>query len=127
MKTIAFYAGSFDPFTIGHLALIKQASSMFEYIIIGIGINPEKERRFSKEDMKKGIEETLKQENINNAKAIIYEGYTYEAAKKNNSTLLIRGLRNETDYIYEEKIDRTAPCRVAGDLCDSLRPKCARR
>ena len=59
MKNIAFYAGSFDPFTNGHLELVKQASFIFDSIIIGIGINPQKERRFLKEEMKTAIEETL--------------------------------------------------------------------
>lgn len=104
MKNIAFYAGSFDPFTLGHLELVKQASQIFEYVIVGIGINPNKERRYKKEDMKIAIEESLIAENILNAKVVIYEGYTYEAAKENGSYFLIRGLRNETDYLYEEEI-----------------------
>ena len=106
MKNIAFYAGSFDPFTLGHLELVKQASQIFEYVIVGIGINPNKERRYKKEDMKIAIEESLIAENILNAKVVIYEGYTYEAAKENGSYFLIRGLRNETDYLYEEEIAR---------------------
>ena len=104
MKNIAFYAGSFDPFTLGHLELVKQASLIFEYVIIGIGINPNKERRYTKGEMKIAIEESLISEKIPNVKVIIYEGYTYEAAKENASCYLIRGLRNETDYIYEEEI-----------------------
>lgn len=101
---IAFYAGSFDPFTNGHLELVKLASKTFSMVIIGIGINEEKRPRFDKEKMKIAIEETIKQENLNNCQVIIYEGYTWEAAKNNNSTLLIRGIRNETDYHYEEEI-----------------------
>ena len=104
MKNIAFYAGSFDPFTNGHLELVKQASFIFDSIIIGIGINPQKERRFLKEEMKTAIEETLKEEKLNNCKVVIYESFTYQAAKDNDSSILIRGLRNETDYLYEEEI-----------------------
>ncbi len=104
MKNIAFYAGSFDPFTNGHLELIRQASNTFDRVIIGIGVNPDKERRFDKNEMKTAIEESLAVENINNCKVIIYKGYTWESAKENKSSILIRGLRNETDYHYEEEI-----------------------
>ena len=104
MKNIAFYAGSFDPFTNGHLELIKQASLIFDSIVIGIGINPNKERRFPKEKMKIAIEESLEKENITNFKVVIYSGFTYKAAKENFSYILIRGLRNETDYLYEEEL-----------------------
>ena len=101
---IAFYAGSFDPFTNGHLELVELANKTFSRVIIGIGINKEKRPRFDKEKMKIAIEETLKQEKLDNCQVIIYEGYTWEAAKKNNSNLLIRGIRNETDYHYEEQL-----------------------
>lgn len=48
MNNIIFYAGSFDPFTLGHLELVKQASSIFSKIIIGIGVNPEKKGDMTK-------------------------------------------------------------------------------
>lgn len=104
MGMIGFYAGSFDPFTNGHLAIIKKASKCFEKVIVGIGKNTEKRSRFDKYKMKEAIEKTLEEENIQNAEVIIYEGLTAKTAKEYNAEILIRGLRNGTDYAYEENI-----------------------
>ena len=101
---IAFYPGSFDPFTNGHLHVVKTACKLFDKVIIGIGINFQKERRFSNEIMKSAIQETLKLENINNAEVIIYEGLSVDIAKEYNCNYMIRGLRNDMDYQYEENL-----------------------
>ena len=102
----AFYPGSFDPFTNGHLHVVKTACNLFDMVIIGIGINFQKERRFSNIAMKKAIEETLLLENIDNAQVIIYDGLSVDAAKENNCNFLIRGLRNDMDYQYEENLSQ---------------------
>lgn len=101
---VAFYPGSFDPFTNGHLHVVKTACKLFDKVIIGIGINFQKERRFSNEIMKEAIQETLELENINNAEVIIYEGLSVDIAKKYNCNYMIRGLRNDMDYQYEENL-----------------------
>ena len=101
---IGFYAGSFDPFTNGHLAVVKKATSCFDEVIIGIGVNYLKTRRIDETKMKEAIEETLKQENITNAKVILYTDLTVDEARKYDADMLIRGLRNGTDYDYEENI-----------------------
>ena len=104
MGMIGFYAGSFDPFTNGHLQVVKKASKCFDKVIIGIGYNAEKQARLEKEKMKEAIEKTLQELNLNNVSVTIYTGLTVDEAKKNNCDILIRGLRNGTDYQYEENI-----------------------
>lgn len=104
MGMIGFYAGSFDPFTNGHLEIVKKVAKCFDQVIIGIGNNTEKSIKINKEKMKIAIEETMKELNLKNVKVILYEGLTIDAAKKEGSHLLIRGLRNGTDYQYEENI-----------------------
>ena len=99
---IGFYTGSFDPFTNGHLHVVKKAAEVFDKVIIGIGIHPTKRRRFDKEEMKSAIEKVLKNENLNNVEVIEYDNLSVDCAKANNSTYLIRGIRNGTDYEYEE-------------------------
>lgn len=103
MKT-AIFAGSFDPFTLGHLHITKVASSAFDKVIICIATNPEKHRTFSKELMKKGIEETIKENKLSNCKVICYDGLIVDLAKKENAQIIVRGLRNFGDFEYEEKV-----------------------
>ena len=101
---VAFYAGSFDPFTNGHLHVIQKAAKVFNKVVIGIGDNPDKKRRFDKELMKNTIEKILKNRKLNNVKVICYDNITVDVAKENNATFLVRGVRNGMDYEYEENM-----------------------
>lgn len=103
---IGFYSGSFDPFTNGHLHIIKTASKIFDKVIVGIGINYQKKRRFDSLLMKYAIEKTLKNEQLHNVEVITYNSLTVDIALKYNSNFLIRGLRNDTDYAYEENLSQ---------------------
>ena len=99
-----FYAGSFDPFTMGHLHVVKTASKLFNKLVIGIGDNNQKERKYNKSLMKEAIEKTLVAENIENAVVVIYDGLSVDAAKANDCNFLVRGIRDDMDYYYEENI-----------------------
>ena len=59
MNTIGFYAGSFDPFTKGHLQIVTKAANCFDKVIIGIAYNSEKDVRIDKEKMKNAIKQTI--------------------------------------------------------------------
>lgn len=59
MNRTAIYPGSFDPFTNGHLDIVKKAAALFDEVYIVIGINAKKQRAFDIEKMKSAIEETL--------------------------------------------------------------------
>lgn len=101
---IGFYAGSFDPFTNGHLHVVETSAQLFDKVIIAIGVHSYKTRRFSKSKMKKAIEKVLVNRNLTNVEVIIYDGFTSDIAIEHESTFLIRGLRNGMDYQYEENI-----------------------
>lgn len=101
---IGFYAGSFDPFTNGHLHVVTQSAKLFDRVIIGIGVNPKKTRRFDKELMQKAIEQVLVRNNLNNVTVISYDNLSVDVAIENDSTFLVRGIRNGMDYEYEENM-----------------------
>ena len=114
---VGFYAGSFDPFTNGHLQIVKKTAKCFEKVIIGIGYNSEKQSRINKEEMRKAIEETIKELDLTNVTVTLYEGLTVDEAKKQEADILIRGLRNGTDYQYEENISEMNEKISGMDTC----------
>ena len=101
---IGFYAGSFDPFTVGHLHIVKTASQMFDKVIVGMGVNPSKIRKYDKDDMVQAMMETFKNNGLDNVECVIYDGLTYDVAAASGATILIRGIRNGMDYDYEENL-----------------------
>ena len=104
MNKVAIYPGSFDPFTNGHLDIAKRASAIFDKTVIIIGVNVNKKRVFDANEMKIAIEKTLKFNHIENCEVIIFNGLIAEYAKQNNISYMVRGLRNNMDYNYEENI-----------------------
>lgn len=104
MSNIAIYPGSFDPFTNGHLDIVKKGSQLFDEVHILIGVNANKKRSYDSELMKKAIEKTLDENDISNCRVCIYEGLVAEYTKQNGIGYMIRGLRNNMDYNYEENI-----------------------
>ncbi len=104
MNKTAIYPGSFDPFTNGHLDIVKKASVLFEKVYIVLGTNPQKKRSFACDGMKEAIEKTLAAIGITNCEVYVYDGLIAKFAKENNIKYMIRGLRNNLDYNYEENI-----------------------
>lgn len=100
----AVYAGSFDPFTIGHLHVLRQACQIFDKVYVAIAVNSEKNRRVDKDLMKEAIERVIKNNGINNAEALVFNGLTVDLAIEKGARFLVRGLRNGTDYEYEENL-----------------------
>lgn len=101
---VGFYAGSFDPFTIGHLHIVKVASKLFDKVIVGIGVNPKKTRRYDKNLMRDAIDNLLISERITNCEVVLFDGLTADVAKDYKTTFLIRGVRNGIDYDFEENL-----------------------
>lgn len=104
MSNIAIYPGSFDPFTNGHLDIVKKGSKLFDEVHIIIGTNMNKKRSYDSDTVKDAIEKTLADNGITNCRVIVWNGLIAEYTNKNNVGYMIRGLRNNMDYNYEENI-----------------------
>ncbi|QSE99077.1 pantetheine-phosphate adenylyltransferase [Fulvivirga lutea] len=103
MKKVAIFPGSFDPFTKGHEDIVLRGLELFDEIIIGIGHNSNKHNRYFDIDKMVGyIEKTF--ENHPNVSVIVYNELTAQLAKKHDAKFLLRGLRNTTDFEYENSI-----------------------
>ncbi|MBH76413.1 MAG: pantetheine-phosphate adenylyltransferase [Flavobacteriales bacterium] len=98
----AIFPGSFDPFTLGHLDIVKKSEKIFDKIVIGIGENDSKKPLFSIEKRKKIIEKIFKK----NKKIIVkdYNCLTVDFCKINNLRFIIRGLRNSSDFQKEKEL-----------------------
>lgn len=102
MKKIAVFPGSFDPFTIGHEAIIRRALSLFDEIIIAVGANVLKKNFYSLETRKEMISRAFKNEP--RVKVDHYEGLTVEYCNKKGAGFLVRGLRTAADFEFERAI-----------------------
>jgi pantetheine-phosphate adenylyltransferase len=103
VKRIALFAGSFDPFTKGHEDIVLRGLKVFDEIIIAIGYNSQKSSRyFPIEMMVERIEGTFKGDK--RIKVLTYSELTAELARKLGARFLLRGLRNTTDFEYENSV-----------------------
>lgn len=102
MARTALFAGTFDPFTIGHYSIVKRALPMFDKIIIGIGTNSGKKCMFSVEERTKAIEKVFADETRVEVK--VYNCLTMDFAKKVGAGVLLRGVRSTKDFEYEREI-----------------------
>lgn len=101
-KRIAVFPGSFDPFTIGHKAIIEKALPLFDNIIIAIGVNSQKTPFFSLEKRINHIESVFK--NKTNISIKTYTGLTTTFCQEHNAGFIIRGVRNSIDFEFEKNI-----------------------
>lgn len=101
----AIFPGSFDPITNGHYDIIKRGVSLFDEVIVAIGVNADKKYMYSLEDRKRFIEEAFKDEP--KVKVITYTGLTIDLCKKEKADFILRGLRNPADFEFEKAIAHT--------------------
>ncbi|HET8837507.1 MAG TPA: pantetheine-phosphate adenylyltransferase [Flavobacteriaceae bacterium] len=101
----AVFPGSFDPITLGHTDIIERGLTLFDEIVLAIGVNADKKYMFTLEERKRFLEETFKNEPKISVKT--YKGLTVDFCKAENAEFILRGLRNPADFEFEKAIAHT--------------------
>ena len=104
MRRIALYAGSFDPVTNGHLDIVRQAARLADRLVLAIGVHPGKTPIFSAQERMDMLAECCRpigKETGCEIGALTFDDLVVRAALREGATLLIRGLRDGTDFDYE--------------------------
>jgi len=99
MEKIAVFPGSFDPFTVGHEDIVHRALSLFDKIIVAIGVNSTKQSLLSVEARLKMVNQVF--QSCEQVSADFFEGLTVDYCRKVNATHMLRGIRTASDFEYE--------------------------
>ena len=103
-RLTGFYPGSFDPLTNGHLDVIERACKLVDTLIVGVGVNLSKKPLFSHEDRLALLEQTLApigKRTDTEISIVDFDGLMVDAARAHGAKLILRGLRDTTDYNFE--------------------------
>ncbi|MDC9826041.1 pantetheine-phosphate adenylyltransferase [Devosia sp. ZB163] len=103
-RLVGFYPGSFDPLTNGHLDVIERACKIVDELVIAVGTHHSKNPLFSHIDrvaLLKAVLEPVGRRTDTDFRVVDFDGLAVNAARENGARLIIRGLRDTTDYNYE--------------------------
>ena len=102
METVALFPGSFDPFTAGHLNILKRALTMFDEVVVAVGINQDKRGFFDNSQKIDIINQATS--GLHGVKVIEYDGLTVDICKTLGIRHIVRGVRNMLDFENERAI-----------------------
>lgn len=98
-KRVGVFAGSFDPFTIGHYDIVKRCLPLFDKIVIGVGVNESKHYMYDSDERVARISNVFASEHRIEVKA--YDDLTIDLAQREKAHYIIKGVRSVKDYEYE--------------------------
>jgi pantetheine-phosphate adenylyltransferase len=103
VERIAFFPGSFDPFTLGHADLLAQALNLADRVVVAIGVHPSKKPVFSFEERAELIQASAAEYELDwdRIDVVSFDGLVVDAARTARASILLRGLRDATDFDYE--------------------------
>ena len=113
MATVALFPGSFDPFTAGHLNILKRALTIFDEVVVAIGVNQDKQGFFSTEQKIDLVRQATK--DLKGVKVINYDCLTVDICRQLGIRHIVRGVRNFLDFETEQSI-ADANRRIAPDI-----------
>jgi len=96
---IVVYPGSFDPITNGHYDIIKRSAKVFEKVIVGVLVNPDKKSLFTEQERVELIQRVTK--DFDNVEVCCFSGLLIDFVNQNNAKIIIKGLRTLSDFEYE--------------------------
>ena len=102
---IGVYPGSFDPFTIGHLDVLKSASQLFDQVYAAVLLNKNKQYSFTVEERMEMLQKAVEQEGFRNVRCGHFTGLLVDYVRSVNANFIVRGLRATSDFEYEFQID----------------------
>ncbi|MBP5190513.1 MAG: pantetheine-phosphate adenylyltransferase [Bacteroidales bacterium] len=102
MSRMAVFPGSFDPMTVGHLALLKRALPLFDKVIIAVGINTEKKGFLPVDERVERIRKAVNE--MPNVEVTTYSCLTTDLCRQTGAQYILRGVRDAADFAYEQKI-----------------------
>jgi pantetheine-phosphate adenylyltransferase len=104
-QRVAVYPGVFDPVTLGHMDIIRRGAALFDRLIVAVADNPAKQSLFTTEERLTMVREAAR--DVKGVTVDSYEGLTVEYVRRHGASVILRGLRQHSDFEYEYQLALT--------------------
>lgn len=104
MQNIAVYPGTFDPFTKGHLHIVKRALKMYDKVIVSVSDHSKKRTLFSADERVQMVQDVMRERGLERVEVVKFDNLLADHTEKMGGRILIRGLRVTSDFEYEYKM-----------------------